>query len=173
MDDGVSEEEAIGRVERQATVASLLADLRSLGATAGMTVMVHSSLSGLGYVSGGAQAVVQALLPVTSAIRPSGVISRYRQPGGTRCTRDACVRRPAYPDTGHGCHRGVFPPCPRSTANASALVDGHELAHGWASRHHRLACMTSTVTSCCWASRIRTTRRCISLSTEQRHPTPL
>ncbi len=58
----MSEEEAIGRVERPATVASLVADLRSLEVTAGMTVMVHSSLSRLGYVAGGAQAVVNALL---------------------------------------------------------------------------------------------------------------
>lgn len=58
----MSEGDAVGRVDAPATVASLVADLRALGLEPGMTVMVHSSLSRLGYVSGGAQAVVQALL---------------------------------------------------------------------------------------------------------------
>ena len=45
-----------------ATVASLTRDLRRLGVAAGSTVIVHSSLSRLGYVCGGAHAVVRAIL---------------------------------------------------------------------------------------------------------------
>lgn len=41
---------------------SLAADLRSLGLEPGMTVFVHSSLRSLGWVSGGAVAVIQALM---------------------------------------------------------------------------------------------------------------
>lgn len=43
------------------TVASLAADLRALGLHSGMTVLVHSSLSRLGWVCGGPVAVVLAL----------------------------------------------------------------------------------------------------------------
>ncbi len=46
------------------TVKSLAFDLRNLGLLAGDTVIVHSSLSSIGYVVGGAQAVVLALLEV-------------------------------------------------------------------------------------------------------------
>ncbi len=46
------------------TLDSLVSDLRALGLVAGDTVLVHSSLSAIGYVAGGAQAVVLALLDV-------------------------------------------------------------------------------------------------------------
>ncbi len=47
---------------RPSTCRSLAEELRTLGVTDGMTVIVHSSLSGIGWVAGGAQAVVEALL---------------------------------------------------------------------------------------------------------------
>ena len=40
----------------------MLAAFQELGMQQGMTVMVHSSLSSLGYVCGGAQTVIRALL---------------------------------------------------------------------------------------------------------------
>lgn len=43
------------------TRASLVRDLRALGVESGMTLVVHSSLRSLGWVAGGAQAVVLAL----------------------------------------------------------------------------------------------------------------
>lgn len=53
------------------TVASLATDLRALGLSSGSTVLVHSSLSALGYVVGGAHAVVLALVDV---LGPSGTL---------------------------------------------------------------------------------------------------
>ncbi|MGI9596761.1 MAG: aminoglycoside N(3)-acetyltransferase [Acidimicrobiales bacterium] len=61
----------MAQTEKPATVRSLVDDLRALGVEEAMTVMVHSSLSRLGYVSGGAHAVVAALL---EAVGPDGTV---------------------------------------------------------------------------------------------------
>jgi aminoglycoside 3-N-acetyltransferase len=53
------------------TVQSLGSDLRALGLEAGDTVIVHSSARSLGFVAGGTQAVVQALLDV---LGPTGTL---------------------------------------------------------------------------------------------------
>lgn len=57
--------------ERMITKDRLIADLRRLGLCPGMDVMVHSSLSVLGPVLGGAETVVDALL---EAAGPSGTV---------------------------------------------------------------------------------------------------
>jgi len=53
------------------TVRSLAADLRILGLAAGDVVMMHSSIRSLGFVAGGAEAVVWALLEV---LGPEGTL---------------------------------------------------------------------------------------------------
>jgi aminoglycoside 3-N-acetyltransferase len=68
----VSESDTIDAVDRPATVASLTDDLRQLGVHEGEVVIVHSSLSRLGWVAGGAQAVVQALMTV---VGPTGTVA--------------------------------------------------------------------------------------------------
>jgi aminoglycoside 3-N-acetyltransferase len=66
------EANTIGRtLGAPATVASLAQDLRNLGPVEGATVLVHSSLSALGWVVGGAEAVVLAL---EKALGPEGTL---------------------------------------------------------------------------------------------------
>ncbi|MCZ7567243.1 MAG: AAC(3) family N-acetyltransferase [Ardenticatenaceae bacterium] len=64
----MSEAEAVARAASPRTRESLAADLHRLGLNEGMTVIVHSSLSSLGWVCGGPVAVVQALLDVVTAV---------------------------------------------------------------------------------------------------------
>lgn len=68
----MSEAEAVAKSRRgPATVASLEGDLRMLGVREGMTLLVHSSLSSLGWVCGGPVAVILALEDV---LGPSGTL---------------------------------------------------------------------------------------------------
>jgi len=68
----MSEAEAVTGVQDPGTAASLTKDLRSLGLLQGSTVLVHSSLSALGWVAGSAQAVIEALL---TAIGSEGTLA--------------------------------------------------------------------------------------------------
>ena len=58
--------ELIARSDAPRTRASLAVDLRALGLKEGVSVIVHSSLSSLGWVNGGAVALVQALMDVVT-----------------------------------------------------------------------------------------------------------
>ena len=61
----------IAKSDAPRTRESLAADFRRLGLQAGATVIVHSSLSALGWVNGGAVAVVLALM---DAVTDAGTI---------------------------------------------------------------------------------------------------
>ncbi len=63
-DNLVSEHTVVTTTRQPATVTSLISDLELLGIRGGDVIIVHSSLSSLGWVIGGAQAVVEALLEV-------------------------------------------------------------------------------------------------------------
>lgn len=67
-----------GETRLPVTRASLGRDLAALGLTPGMTVMVHCSLSRLGWVAGGAQAVIEAL---TDGVGDSGTLVMPAQTG--------------------------------------------------------------------------------------------
>ena len=60
----MSEAKAIGMVSQPGTRQSVATDLRRLGIERGMVLLVHSSLSKMGWVNGGPVAVIQALMDV-------------------------------------------------------------------------------------------------------------
>lgn len=63
----MSELEAVQKASYPITRQIIAEDLRSLGLKRGMVVIVHSSLSALGWVNGGAVAVIQALMDVLTS----------------------------------------------------------------------------------------------------------
>jgi aminoglycoside 3-N-acetyltransferase len=81
----VSEKAAIDRSPRPFTRHDLAHDLTRLGVQAAMVLLVHSSLSKIGYVPGGPVAVIQALMDV---LTPAGTLvmpahsSDYSDPAG-------------------------------------------------------------------------------------------
>ena len=60
----MSEGQVVGKTETLATIESLQADFRALGIKPGMILLVHSSLSAIGWVCGGAVAVIIVLQKV-------------------------------------------------------------------------------------------------------------
>jgi aminoglycoside 3-N-acetyltransferase len=62
----MSEEEAIEHVDEPITVSSLATDIRDLGVSQGDILLIHSSLSALGWVCGGAPAVIDAFQEVVT-----------------------------------------------------------------------------------------------------------
>ncbi len=68
---GKRESEIIGRTARPVTQPRIVRDLRGLGVLDGDKLLVHTSLSKLGYVPGGAQLVIEALI---ESVGPQGLI---------------------------------------------------------------------------------------------------
>ncbi len=89
----MAESDAIARPEHPATVESLAADLRALGVREGMTLLVHSSLSSLGWVAGGAHAVILAL---QSALTEAGTLVMPAH--STHNTEPSWWRSPPVPE---------------------------------------------------------------------------
>ncbi|SFF18150.1 aminoglycoside 3-N-acetyltransferase [Paenibacillus catalpae] len=74
----MSEHDIIKQTKLPVTVNGMLHDLRQLGIEEGDHLLVHSSLSSIGWVCGGAQAVVQALL---QSVGESGTLVMPAQSG--------------------------------------------------------------------------------------------
>lgn len=154
----MGERAAIERVDEPVTVSSLAADLRGLGLHEGDTLLVHASLSALGWVCGGAQVVVDALQEV---VTDSGTLvvpthtGQYTDPAGwsNPPVPDEWVERiretmPAFrPDVTPTREMGAIPECFRDYpdavrsvhptvsfaawgADAEAIVADHGLDYG-------------------------------------------
>jgi len=100
----VSEREAIERADAPVTVESMVADLRDLGVEPGETLLVHASLSALGWVCGGAQAAVAAL---REAVTPGGTLVVPTHTG--RLMDPAELQHPPLPEEWVGTARGSMP----------------------------------------------------------------
>lgn len=87
------------------TVASLAADLRDLGLGAGETVLVHCSLSSLGWVCGGPPAVVDALQRV---VGPDGTLVMPAHSPGNMDPAD--MGNPPVPESWYDTVRESMPP---------------------------------------------------------------
>lgn len=99
-----SEADAIAASSGPVTAGSLLADLRALGVHEGDVLLVHASMSKLGWVAGGPQAVVEALL---SAVGATGTLVTPAQSG--QLSDPAHWSNPPVPAQWHQLIRESFP----------------------------------------------------------------
>ena len=81
----MTEADAVDAVDEPVTVDRIASDLRDLGVSPGDTLLVHSALRAVGWVAGGAQAVVDALRESVTAdgtvVMPT-FTSQYTDPAG-------------------------------------------------------------------------------------------
>jgi len=111
------------------TRAGLAADLARLGIAHGDTLFVHSSLKSLGYVEGGAAAVVHAL---QDAVGPHGtlLLPTYYLPGGTvRATCD--MKDYVFDPRRHGTHMGRLPEAFLASGNIHRSIHPTHSVSAW------------------------------------------
>jgi len=93
------------RSSEPVTVKSMTSDLRALGVEGGQTVLVHASLSALGWVCGGAPAVVNALQQV---VGEDGTVVMPTHSPGNRDPSD--MEHPPVPESWYDTIREQMPP---------------------------------------------------------------
>jgi aminoglycoside 3-N-acetyltransferase len=109
------------RSSEPVTVDTIASDLRDLGVTAGGTVLVHGSLSSLGWVCGGAPAVVDALQRV---VGPEGTIVMPTHSPGNRDPTN--MSAPPVPESWYETVREQMPayrPALTPTQGMGAIVE--------------------------------------------------
>jgi len=111
------------------TRAVLTADLARLGIAHGDTLFIHSSLKSLGYVEGGAQAVIGAL---QDAVGPQGtlLLPTYYLPGGT--VRATCEMKDyVFDPRRHGTHMGRLPEAFLASGNIHRSIHPTHSVSAW------------------------------------------
>jgi aminoglycoside 3-N-acetyltransferase len=149
----MTERDAVEAVEEPLTVDSITADLAAVGVAAGDTLLVHTSMGSLGWVAGGAQAVVEALQAGGTLVVPT-FTGQYSDPAtwsNPPVPDDWVPRMPARlppfrPAVTPSREMGAVPECLRDHpdavrsrhpeysfaawgADAEAVVAGHEYDH--------------------------------------------
>lgn len=108
------------------TIQSIAEDLHRLGVSDGMTVIAHTSLSSLGWVCGGAAAVVQALL------NASGESGTLVMPANSSDYSDPALwKRPPVPNDWCQIIRDNMPPFDPSTTPTSNMGRIAECFRAW------------------------------------------
>ncbi|PKB20799.1 AAC(3) family N-acetyltransferase [Janthinobacterium sp. 64] len=114
---------------RHVTRSGLVAGLARLGIAQGDTLFIHSSLKSLGYVEGGALAVVQAL---QDAVGPQGTVllPTYYLPGGT--VRATCEMKDyVFDPRRHGTHMGRLPEAFLASGNIHRSIHPTHSVSAW------------------------------------------
>jgi aminoglycoside 3-N-acetyltransferase len=112
------------------TRASLGADLTAIGIRPGMTLIVHSSLSRIGWVVSGAEAVIWALIDV---LGPQGTLVMPTFSGGL--TDPATWTNPAVPEMWHDRIRAHILPFDPSRTPTRNMGQISELFRTWPGVH--------------------------------------
>jgi aminoglycoside 3-N-acetyltransferase len=108
------------------TRASLAAELGRLGVRPGSVLLVHSSLSALGWVCGGAQAVVEALL---DALGPDGTLVVPTHTGGN--SEPSQWQNPPVPEDWWPVIRATMPAFDPAVTPTRGLCAVVEVARTW------------------------------------------
>jgi aminoglycoside 3-N-acetyltransferase len=130
----MNEADVIRATPEPRTRQSLAADLRGLGLQPDMIVLVHSSLSALGWVNGGAVAVIQALL---DGLSPGGTLMMPAHSGGL--SDPAPWQNPPVPETWWPIVREtmpVFDPLRTPTSGMGAIPELFRTWPGVMRSHH-------------------------------------
>jgi len=100
----MTERDVVERTDEPITVSSLIEDLQVLGVTSGMTLLVHASLSAIGWVCGGPVAVLLALEEI---VGEEGTLVMPTMSSGY--TDPADWRHPAVPEEWKDTIRATMP----------------------------------------------------------------
>jgi aminoglycoside 3-N-acetyltransferase len=122
----MSEADAVARSDQPVSVASLSADLASLGLRSGDIAFVHTALSALGWVCGGAVTVVESLLAV---LGPHGTLVMPAFSGGL--SEPSLWQHPPVPAEWWPAIRATMSPFDACTTPTGGIGATAELFRTW------------------------------------------